>query len=65
MSDGPDKSFERSAAEPPPGLAREILDMLRHNKKWWMIPIIIVLLLLSALLILGPSGMAPFLYPLF
>jgi hypothetical protein len=65
MSDKPPKSFNDAAAEAPPSLGREIVDMLRHNKKWWMIPIIAVLLLFGVLLILGGTGMAPFIYTLF
>jgi hypothetical protein len=38
---------------------------LKHNKKWWLLPILIVLLLLGLLVLLGGSGLAPFIYPLF
>jgi hypothetical protein len=65
MSDESRKSFNDAAKEAPPSLGREILDMLRHNKKWWMIPIIAVLLLFGVLLILGGTGAAPFIYTLF
>jgi hypothetical protein len=65
MSEEPPKSFSDAAKEAPPSLAREIVDMLRHNKKWWMIPIIAVLLLFAAILILGGTGAAPFIYTLF
>ena len=58
-------TFENSAGEKPPSLGREIVDMLKHNKKWWMIPIIIVLLLFGVLLVLGSTGAAPFIYTLF
>jgi lipopolysaccharide transport system permease protein len=39
--------------------------MLMHNKKWWLTPIILVLLLFGALIILGSSTYAPFIYTLF
>ncbi|MEQ1861084.1 MAG: DUF5989 family protein [Chthoniobacteraceae bacterium] len=65
MSDDPKKSFEQAADEKPESLVREIVEMLRHNKKWWMIPILVVLLLFGALLILGSTGAAPFIYTLF
>jgi hypothetical protein len=65
MSEERSKSFNDAADKAPPSLGREIVDMLRHNKKWWMIPIIAVLLLFGVLLILGGTGMAPFIYTLF
>jgi len=65
MSDDPQKSFQEAAEEKPVSLGREVVEMLKHNKKWWMIPIIVVLLLFGALLILGTTGAAPFIYTLF
>ena len=58
--------FERHAAAPRRGLAREFLTFFAHNKKWWLAPIIVVLVLFGLLVILGPSsGLAPFIYALF
>ena len=58
--------FEKQAHESTPGLAREFIDFLKHNKKWWLIPIIIVLLAFGLLAIFGAgSPVAPFIYPLF
>ena len=65
MSDKTPKSFQQASNETPPSLGREIVDMLRHNKKWWMIPIITVLLLFGLLLFLGGTGLAPFIYTMF
>jgi hypothetical protein len=65
MSDPSRESFEEAAGKKQPSLGREILDMLRHNKKWWMIPILVVLLLFGVLLLLGGTGAAPFIYTLF
>ena len=59
------KTFAEAATEKPRGLASEILEMLRHNKKWWLLPIVIVLFLFGALLILGSTAAAPFIYTLF
>ncbi len=53
------------AEQPPVGLIREFWDFLKHNKKWWLTPIILVLLLFGALLILGGTAAAPFIYTLF
>jgi hypothetical protein len=40
-------------------------DFLRYNKKWWLSPIILVLLLVGAVIILGGTSAAPFIYTLF
>ena len=58
--------FEKAARTKPPGIARELLDLLRHNKKWWLLPILIALLIVGALIalsIIAPNAV-PFLYPL-
>mgnify|MGYP003333429961 CR=1 FL=1 len=60
------KNFEEIAKEEKsPSFLRELLLMLIHNKKWWLTPIILVLLLFGALIILGSSTYAPFIYTLF
>lgn len=46
-------------------LAREFYDFLKENKKWWLAPIMISVLLLGALVLLGGSAAAPFIYTLF
>jgi len=38
---------------------------LRHNKKWWLLPIILMLLVFGAVLIVGGTAAAPFIYTLF
>ncbi len=57
--------FENAAAAARIGLIAEFWDFLRHNKKWWLLPIVIVLLMLGALVILGSTAAAPFIYTLF
>jgi hypothetical protein len=57
--------FARQAHEPSPGIVRELIDFLRDNKSWWLIPIILVLLLVGVLVVLGGTGLAPFIYTLF
>ncbi|HEX7630938.1 MAG TPA: DUF5989 family protein [Lacunisphaera sp.] len=57
--------FERQAARGQRGFVRELWDFLRHNKRWWLTPIIIVLLLAGLLVVIGGSGLAPFIYTLF
>ena len=56
--------FAREAETETPGLAREMWEFLRDNKKWWLGPIVAVLLLVGALLLAGGSA-APFIYALF
>ena len=46
-------------------LLREFCLMLMHNKKWWLTPIILIMLMFGALIILGGSSYAPFIYTLF
>jgi hypothetical protein len=46
-------------------LPAEFWEFLRQNKKWWLLPILLVVLLLGALVFLGGSGAAPFIYTLF
>jgi len=65
MSDDPQKSFQEAAEEKPVSLGREVVEMLKHNKKWWMIPIIVMLAIFAGLLIWGSTGAAPFIYTLF
>lgn len=57
--------FAREAAGERIGLAAELWDFLKHNKKWWLLPIILVMLGLGVLLILSSTAAAPFIYPLF
>ena len=48
------------------GLARELWEFLKVNKKWWLLPIIIFLVLVGALIIVGQSSViSPFIYTLF
>ena len=69
MTDGQEFQEEidlaSQAEQQPVGLIREFWDFLKHNKKWWLTPVILVLLLLGALLILGGTVAAPFIYTLF
>ena len=49
----------------PRGLPRELWDFVRVNKKWWLIPILLVLLVLGAVILIGGTAAAPFIYTLF
>jgi len=47
------------------GLVKEYFLFLKEHKSYWIAPIILVLLLMAALIILGSTGAAPFIYTLF
>jgi hypothetical protein len=65
MSDDDTNEFKRQAADKPRGALAEFFGFILHNKKWWLAPIIIVLLLVGILVLLGGTGVAPFIYTLF
>jgi hypothetical protein len=66
MNDDPG-DFEKAARSRPPGLWRELFDLLRCNKKWWLLPILVALVVLGALIAIAvvSPGAAPFIYTLF
>lgn len=47
------------------GLVTEMVQFLGHNKKWWLAPILVAILVLGALVLLGGTAAAPFIYTLF
>jgi hypothetical protein len=57
--------FADEAQRPRRGLLGEMFDFLRHNTRWWLTPIVILLLLVGALVILGSTAAAPFIYTFF
>ena len=61
----PTDDFEHLAKQRPAGLASELVDFFRHSKRWWIPPIVIILVVFGAVVILGASGAAPFIYTLF
>ncbi len=65
MSDQDAKDFIAEAKEERSGLVGEFTDFLRENKKWWLAPIIVSILALGALVLLGGTAAAPFIYTLF
>ena len=48
-----------------PGLLGELFAFMAHNKKWWLTPIVLMLLILGALILVGGTGAAPFIYTIF
>jgi hypothetical protein len=63
--DPPSSEFERAAQQRSPGVVRELGAFLRENKKWWLVPIVVALFLVAALVLLGGTAAAPFIYTLF
>ena len=57
--------FRDLATKGRSSIVTEFWVFLKHNKKWWLLPILIMLLLLGALVLLGGTAIAPFIYPLF
>jgi len=48
-----------------PSIVGEFVAFLRANKKWWLAPLLLALLGLGALVFLGGTAVAPFIYTLF
>lgn len=57
--------FEQAARQGDAGLFREFLGFLMESKKWWLIPLLVAFGLVAALVLLGGTGAAPFIYSLF
>jgi hypothetical protein len=60
-----DQDFLSAASSKERGLVSEFVGFLAENKLWWMTPILVVLLLVGVLLVLGTTGLVPFIYTLF
>ena len=65
MPSDAEQRLEEHAKSARTGLAAEFVAFLRDNKKWWLAPIIISVLALGALVLLGGTAAAPFIYTLF
>ena len=57
--------FAAKASEERIGLVSEFVAFLKDNEKWWLAPIILSILGLGALVMLGGTAAAPFIYTLF
>lgn len=64
MSEGRSE-FQRQARGGRGNLLTEFFAFLRDNKKWWLLPMLLVILILGGLVLLGGTGLAPFIYTLF
>ena len=66
MNDKPASEFEKAAsAQANPSLFSDFWHLLRRTKKWWLLPLVIVLMAFGALMLLGGTAAAPFIYTLF
>ena len=59
------EEFGNAAKAGPRSLLAEFLYYLRRYKRWSMVPVLLALALLGALISLGGTGAAPFIYALF
>lgn len=65
MSSDKPNEFEQSNLRQQTSLPGEFLQFLKERKKYWLIPLIVALLAVGALIILGGTAAAPFIYTLF
>ncbi len=64
-SEKADQDFAELSQQSDPGLIKEFVEFLVHNKKWWLTPILVIMVLLTALAFLAASPVAPFIYTFF
>jgi hypothetical protein len=57
--------LERHARGRRQGLLAEYWSFLFHEKKWYLVPVVVALMALGALIVVGGTAAAPFLYTLF
>ncbi|MEC8252186.1 MAG: DUF5989 family protein [Planctomycetota bacterium] len=60
-----DEEFLQAAKQQERGLISEFVMFMAENKMWWLTPLLVVFGLLGVLLVLGATGVAPFIYTLF
>jgi hypothetical protein len=58
-------SARMARRSPAARIARDLVRYAMENKKWWLLPIVLVSLLLVALVVVGNTPLAPFIYTLF
>jgi hypothetical protein len=59
------KDLKQLSEDRSSNIISELWAFMAVNKKWWLTPIVLMLLLLGALIVLGGTGAAPFIYTLF
>ena len=63
-ADEPQDEFLQAAGGEDRGIVSEFVQFMAENKIWWLTPILVVFGLLGILLVLGATGVAPFIYAL-
>jgi hypothetical protein len=59
------EEFTRAGEAADVGFLRELWDFMRAHRIWWIAPIVTCLVGIGVLLLLGSTGLAPFIYTLF
>lgn len=59
------EEFSRQAEAPSQSFLGELWAFLREDARWWIGPVVLLLLILGAIVTLGGSAVAPFIYTLF
>ena len=66
MTNQPSSDFEKAVStRATESVLSDLWYFLRHTRKWWLLPLFIVLLAFGALMLLGGTAAAPFIYTLF
>ncbi len=65
MPGNDEREFLAQSTKKRTSFVGDFVAFLKQNKKWWLIPILVAVLLLGVLVILGGTGVAPFIYTLF
>lgn len=66
MTEQPNQNFDEMAAQTKSGgIVSEFTSFMRDNAKWWLIPFLVVFGLLGLIIVLGGTGVAPFIYAMF
>ena len=59
------ETFAQEADRKPRGIIGEYWEYLKRERKWWLAPVVLFLLAASGFIVLGGTGLAPFIYALF
>jgi hypothetical protein len=65
MNEQQTNEFQQAGHQKQAGVIKEFIGFLRMNKKFWLVPLLLAFLAIGALLILGGTAAAPFIYTLF
>ncbi|MHC4339551.1 MAG: DUF5989 family protein [Planctomycetota bacterium] len=59
------QSFRDAGTKARRGLVVEFWGFLKQNKTWWVLAVLLAFVVVGALLVVGGSAAAPFIYTLF